>query len=108
MGIISHSPLPAKAFERAMVFVDGTNLLYRLKHAKLKLKDLLKLCASGKVLERRELIRIYFYSTSKMVEEAKVLYGEDTFKDVQVVYGHTVELSGGRVREKGVDAILLP
>jgi hypothetical protein len=50
MGM-SYAPLPPQAFQKAMVFVDGTNLFYRLATCHLKLKDLKRVFV--RYLERR-------------------------------------------------------
>lgn len=94
--------------QRAMVFIDGTNLLYRLERAKLIVPRLSKLFTTlFFVTGGRELVRIYLYSIQKHIEAARQRHGAECFEEIRVVLGDGVPTSGGNVKEKGVDALLV-
>lgn len=103
---VSHAPLPPEAFQRAMVFVDGTNLFYRLESLKLIVPSfiaLLKLCTG-----RRDLLRAYLYTIREHYEAKGVaIHGTDAFNQIRLVFGEGVPTNDGNVREKGVDALLV-
>jgi uncharacterized LabA/DUF88 family protein len=98
-------PYPPRAFEKAMVFVDGTNFLNRLREANLR-SHTIRALAEAAVLGR-ELARIYFYTTSEKLERAKEIHGTTFTDGCRVVLGDSVPLGNGKFREKGVDALLV-
>lgn len=104
MGI-SSPPLPPEAFQKAMVFIDGTNLFYRLAACQVKLTNLKG--AFVKCLGRRQIVRIYLYTVEQHLEKAKKVHGESFLDDIRVVLGHGVAAADGNVKEKGVDALLV-
>lgn len=98
-------PHPPQAFEKAMVFVDGTNLFNRLNDGGLKIADFYKFAGAASM--GRQLLRVYIYTTAKKLEKAKSVHGESAFRGCRVVLGDSVETQSGVIREKGVDALLV-
>jgi uncharacterized LabA/DUF88 family protein len=98
-------PYPPHAFEKAMVFVDGTNFLNRLRELKLRFHSV-KVFANAATLGR-ELARVYFYTTPEKLEKAKEVHGASFLAGCRVVLGESVPLGNGKFREKGVDALLV-
>ena len=92
-------------FQRAMVFVDGTNLFHRLQAAKLQLVSLWDMCRSYS--QGRQIIRIYLYTTEPHYRRAKEQHGEGIFTNIRVTFGDAVPTGNGNVKEKGVDALLV-
>jgi uncharacterized LabA/DUF88 family protein len=97
--------VPPKAFQKTMVFIDGTNLFYRLESAKVHLKSLksLAISASG----GREIIRVYVYTTEYHLVKAREFHSPGLTDGVQVVLGDEIPMKGGTPKEKGVDALLV-
>jgi len=92
-------------FQKTMVFIDGTNLFYRLEAEKFKLKSLIGI---GEYFARgRQLIRTYLYTSPPHYEKAKTVHGENVFREVRVVLGDALEKGDGNWKEKGVDALLV-
>lgn len=92
-------------FQRAMVFVDGTNLIYRLAAAKVRLKrfsELVRDACGG-----RQLVRAYLYTSQPHHDRALAVHGPDVFDDLRIVLGDAVPTGDGNFREKGVDALLV-
>ena len=89
---------------RVMVFIDGTNLLNRLREHGLRLTNLPGLLET--VTHGRTLVRAYFYCVEQKVEKAKGVHGAEFLAGTRVVYGETVTAPDGS-REKGVDALLV-
>jgi uncharacterized LabA/DUF88 family protein len=103
--VISIAPgAQPKHFQRAMVFVDGTNLFHRLVASKLKLRSLRSMCHH--YCQGRQIVRIYLYTTAPHFEKAKQDYDEKAFEAIRVVFGDAVPTDKG-VKEKGVDALLV-
>ncbi|MGH9904639.1 MAG: NYN domain-containing protein [Pyrinomonadaceae bacterium] len=94
-------------FQRAMVFIDGTNTFHRLEGAKRRLKKdgLYSLCEH--YAKGRQIVRAYLYTTVPHFEKAQAVHGMDFADRVRVVYGHPVPDGKGNVKEKGVDALLV-
>jgi uncharacterized LabA/DUF88 family protein len=105
MGGISSPPLPPVSFERAMVFIDGSNIFPDIRESKLKIPSFYKLGAM--TVGSRQLARVYVYTSQVKLEAAKQLHGEDCFSGCRVVLGDSVPLPNGSHREKGVDALLV-
>jgi uncharacterized LabA/DUF88 family protein len=105
--MVVSGPLPAQPiqFNRAMIFIDGTNLIYRLEAMKLRLQSFFAMCRQ--LHGRRQLIRIYFYTTQPHVDRAKLQHGENCFDLIRLVLGQAVPTSDGNFKEKGVDALLV-
>lgn len=105
------SPPPAPRpihFQRAMVFIDGTNLFHRLASPRLKLREPLSerfWAACG--LEGRQLVRAYLYTSPPHLEAAKLVHGESAFDNTRVVLGDAIRTRDGNWKEKGVDALLV-
>jgi len=98
-------PHPPQAFEKAMVFIDGTNLFNRLNDGKLKVSDFYAF--AGAASNSRQLLRVYIYTTTEKLERAKEVHGESAFTGCRIVFGDSVETHSGAKREKGVDALLV-
>jgi uncharacterized LabA/DUF88 family protein len=92
-------------FQRAMAFVDGTNMFYRLEAAKLKLNSLIGLCQF--YCGGRQLIRSYLYTSKPHYDRAKERHGEAALDQIRVVLGNAVRTGDGNYKEKGVDALLV-
>jgi uncharacterized LabA/DUF88 family protein len=100
----SHAPLPPESFQRAMIFVDGTNVFYRFQDLRLvcmSFYDLLK-----QHVGRRDLVRIYWYTIEEKFNRAVAQHGSDAFRGIHRIFGTGVPRSGD-VAEKGVDALLV-
>ena len=87
-----------------MVFVDGTNLFYRLRGARLRVPTFTKLF--GRVA-RGQLIRTYLYTTTPHHNDALGIHGASCFDGIRVIFGTAVPLHDGNYKEKGVDALLV-
>ena len=106
MGGISGSPVQPVQFQKAMVFIDGTNLIYRLQDAKLRLNKSLPQIV-GEYLGGRQIVRIYLYTIQEHLDAAKGAHGDQFTAGVRVVLGEGIRTSDGNIREKGVDALLV-
>ncbi len=98
-------PYPPQAFEKAMVFIDGSNLLNRLHEQKIKVEDFFEIAATA--CSGRQVLRVYFYTSEEKLEKAKQVHGAHAFDRCRVVLGHTVQRGNGALKEKGVDALLV-
>lgn len=98
-------PYPPRAFEKAMVFVDGTNLFNRLREQNLKLHSLRAITEVATL--GREHARTYVYTTAEKLDRAKEVHGPNFLQGCRVVLGESVPLENGKFREKGVDALLV-
>jgi uncharacterized LabA/DUF88 family protein len=105
-GQNSSPPLPPIAFEKAMVFIDGTNLFYRLAGAKLSLSVNLTTIISS-FLKRRQLWRAYLYTIEQHLTKAKEYHKDFITDGIRIVLGEGIPTQDGNVREKGVDALLV-
>lgn len=56
-------PYPPQAFEKAMVFIDGSNLLNRLNDLKIKVADFFEMAATA--CAGRQVLRVYFYTSEE-------------------------------------------
>ena len=104
MGISSPS-YPPQAFQKAMVFVDGTNLFFRLAAAKLKVPSLQVLFPLH--VRRRQIARIYLYTVEQQLVKAKQIHGPNLVEGIRVVLGEGIATQDGNIKEKGVDALLV-
>jgi uncharacterized LabA/DUF88 family protein len=89
-----------------MIFVDGTNLIYRLKAARLRVPSFDKLWGSA-LGEREKIVRSYFYTSEPHRAAAFETHGAICFDRIRVVLGTAVPLADGNYKEKGVDALLV-
>jgi len=106
LGQDSSPPLPPIAFEKAMVFIDGTNLFYRLMTAKLSLNvNFTRIIQT--FLKRRQLWRVYLYTIEQHLTQAKQFHKDFITDGIRVVLGEGIPTQDGNVREKGVDALLV-
>jgi len=93
--------------KRVMIFVDGTNLLFRLAAEKLSVSRLSYLFTQYHLAHRgREIARIYFYTVQQKVDEAEKIHGKDFLEGIRTVLGDGIQTPGG-VKEKAVDALLV-
>jgi uncharacterized LabA/DUF88 family protein len=88
-----------------MVFVDGTNLFYRLNAGRLKVGDLKRIFE--RYLRRRQISRIYLYTVEQHLATAKAFHGEGFLDGIRVVLGEGIETADRNIKEKGVDALLV-
>lgn len=106
-GISGGGPAP-ESFQKAMVFIDGTNLFYRLKSAGLKVSALSQLFEKHNFLvRRRSIARIYLYTIEQHLSKAKDFHGDQFLSGIRVVLGDGIETKDGDIKEKGVDALLV-
>ena len=105
MSFMISSQHPPEAFDRAMVFIDGSNLLPRLREQRLRIPSFFKLAQV--ICGRRRLNRVYFYTSKEKIEKAEAEHGKEAFQQCRVVLGDSVTLPSGEIREKGVDALLV-
>ncbi|SRR5271157_1539538 len=102
VGGIPPSP---QAFQKAMVFVDGTNLFYRLESEKLRVPQLNRLFQP--FVHPRQLVRAYLYTVHQHLEKARQFHGETFCQGIRIVFGDGIEKKDGNIKEKGVDALLV-
>src|SRR3972149_11318397 len=96
-----HAPPPQPiSFQRAMVFVDGTNIFNRFSAHKLSVRSLAPLLYS--CLKGRQLVRIYLYTIKEKYDVAKSVHGEGFFDGIRVIFGDAIVKKGGNIIEKGV------
>jgi uncharacterized LabA/DUF88 family protein len=90
-----------------MIFIDGTNLFYRLRTEKLKLvKPLREILPSYTRSHQPQ--RILLYTVRQHLEDAVRIHGSEMIHPgVRIVEGDGILLSDGNVKEKGVDALLV-
>lgn len=104
--VITNPGVPPVRFDRAMVFIDGTNLFYRLEAERLTLQrglpDVIKIFIGG-----RKNLRIYMYTIQEHLARALSFHGDNISNGIRLVYGLSVQTGDGNVREKGVDALLV-
>ena len=105
MSGLSSPPIPPVSFERAMVFVDGSNVLINIRESGLKIPSFYNLGAL--TVGSRQLTRVYVYTSQEKLDAAKQFHGQDCFSGCRVVLGDSVPLENGGHREKGVDALLV-
>lgn len=98
-------PYHPQAFEKAMVFIDGSNLFNRLNELKLRVPSfyLLASVSAG----RRQLVRTCLYTSEDKLKKAKDVHSESSFDNCRIVLGAGVVRSDGSIKEKGVDAQLV-
>lgn len=107
MGIINLNP-PARPieFQKAMIFIDGTNLFYRLQDFKLRLaKNLADILSE--YTNKRQVVRVYLYTIEEHFKKHKAIHGDCISTGIRVVYGEGVPTKDGNFKEKGVDALLV-
>jgi uncharacterized LabA/DUF88 family protein len=103
-SISSGSP-PPRAFQKEMVFIDGTNLFYRLEGERLKVPQLNILLHPA--VQPRQLVRAYLYTVQQHLDKAKESHGKRFCQGIRIVLGDGVEKKDGNIKEKGVDALLV-
>jgi uncharacterized LabA/DUF88 family protein len=89
-----------------MVFIDGTNLFYRLMAAKLSLNTNLTSIIQP-FLKRRQLWRVYLYTIDQHLTQAKQFHKDFITAEIRIVLGEGIPTQDGNVKEKGVDALLV-
>lgn len=106
MGIGPSGSVQPIRFQKAMIFIDGTNLFHRLEAAKLNLtRDLSQVLTT--FLAGRQIVRIYLYTIAQHLDKAKSFHGSHITDGIRVVYGDAIPTKDGNVKEKGVDALLV-
>lgn len=98
-------PYPPQAFQKAMAFIDGTSLFYRLRAEKLVVPSLISILR--RLCVPRELVRAYVYTTQPQLDQALAAHGENFLVGCRVVLGDAIATGDGNFREKGVDALLV-
>jgi len=100
-------PTSPREFQRAMLFIDGTNLFYRIESKGLVVPQLSLIFPRFPILGGRQLARIYLYTIQEHVDRALKRHGQMFLSGIRVVLGHGVPTKDGNVKEKGVDALLV-
>lgn len=93
-------------FQKAMVFIDGTNLFHRLESVKLDSARPLSQLVTH-FLGGRQIVRIYLYTIAEHMNKAKGFHGGHITDGIRIVYGDSIPLKDGNIKEKGVDALLV-
>lgn len=106
MSPLYSPPVKPQEFQKAMVFIDGTNLFYRLSGEKLNLNQNLAQIFNI-FISSRQLIRTYLYTVEQHFEKAKTFHGDHISNDIRIVYGEGIPTGDGNIKEKGVDALLV-
>jgi uncharacterized LabA/DUF88 family protein len=108
MGVIYGGSVNLDRLKRAMIFIDGTNLFYRLEGKKLVVPKLLNVfTVFNHIAQSNEIVRIYLYSIQENIDKAKARHGAEFLDGIRVVLGDGVKNSSGGIKEKGVDALLV-
>ncbi len=101
-------PIDPVTFQRAMVFVDGTNLFYRLACAKLRWTGAVPLSnVFRSMLRGRQVVRRYLYTTEQTLAIGRATHGDAVAAGFRIVLGDGIPTADGNIREKGVDALLV-
>lgn len=103
----SSPSFPPEAFQRSIMFVDGTSLFYRFEEMKLcvgSFAQMFRLLVGGRHNPR--LGRIYWYTIEEKYKRLLKIHGENSLDGVRVVFGTGVPTSG-EPKEKGVDSLLV-
>jgi uncharacterized LabA/DUF88 family protein len=90
-----------------MLFIDGTNLFYRIESKGLVVPQLSLIFDRFPILGGRQLARIYLYTIQEHLDRAVQRHGDLFLSQIRVVLGHGVPTKDGNVKEKGVDALLV-
>ena len=104
LNIGGGAPSP-EAFQKAMVFIDGTNLIYRLRAEKLRTSKLINLFPQ--FLSSRRIARVYFYTVEQHFTVALTEHSGGFCDGIRVVFGEGIVKKDGNIKEKGVDALLV-
>lgn len=107
MIINPSSPANPLAFQSAMVFVDGSNFIHRLQDHKLIWQPGAFEKFAEFVTSPRMNLRTYFYTNPNKLEDFKKQCGESALLGCRVVLGDGIPLENGKIKEKGVDALLV-
>jgi uncharacterized LabA/DUF88 family protein len=103
-----NDPVDPVTFQKAMIFVDGTNLFHRLADVKLQLTGSARLAdVLGSRLRGRQLVRRCMYTTEPTLEKAKRVHGQNVADGFRLVFGDSIPKGDGNIAEKGVDALLV-
>jgi uncharacterized LabA/DUF88 family protein len=105
MPLYSNPTRPIE-FQKAMIFIDGTNLFYRLESEKLNLNVNLAQIFNN-FIDGRQLIRTYLYTIEQHFNKAQNFHGDHISNDIRIVYGEGIPTKDGNIKEKGVDALLV-
>jgi uncharacterized LabA/DUF88 family protein len=100
-------PLPPDAFQRSIIFVDGTSLFYRFEELKLCVSsfyDLFQSLVGGR--SKPKIMRICWYTIQEKYDRTLKIHGSNCLDKVRVIFGAGVPTSG-EPKEKGVDALLV-
>jgi uncharacterized LabA/DUF88 family protein len=97
----------SREFERAMVFVDGTNLFHRLRASKLCLEREGLFRIGQLAIGGRETVRTYVYTSPPEFEKAKQEHEAGFDFGVRLSFGEAIPTGDGNHKEKGVDALLV-
>jgi uncharacterized LabA/DUF88 family protein len=104
ISISGGGPSP-QSFQKAMVFIDGTNLFYRLEAESLRVSSLQGFISP--YVGGRQLARAYLYTVQQHLDKAQKIHGERFCDGIRVVLGEGVPKKDGNIKEKGVDALLV-
>jgi len=103
----SAAPLLPDAFQRSIIFVDGTSLFYRFEELKLcvgSFYNLFQNLVGGR--HRPKIMRICWYTIEEKYQRTLKVHGSNCLDKVRVIFGTGVPTSG-EPKEKGVDSLLV-
>jgi uncharacterized LabA/DUF88 family protein len=104
----SSPSFPPEAFQRSIIFVDGTSVFYRFEEMKLcvsSFHDLFTRLLGGRSNPR--IMRICWYTIQEKYDRLVKIHGENCLDKVRVIFGSGVPSRGSEPKEKGVDALLV-
>jgi uncharacterized LabA/DUF88 family protein len=103
--MLIHGTVPT---DRAMVFIDGTNLFERLRAAQLSLTKAAIWSICHRLLANRaQILRVYLYTSKPHWEKALETHEHGFNDNVRHVFGDAIAKADGNFKEKGVDAMLV-
>ncbi len=90
-----------------MIFIDATNLFYRLRAAKLRLAKGGMLRLAQTLNGFRRTLRAYAYTSEPEFKKAQAQHDAGFTDGVRLVFGDAILKGDGNYKEKGVDALLV-
>lgn len=99
-------PVQPIRFQKAMAFIDGTNLFYRLESSRLSLNIKLSQILVP-FMEGRQVVRVYLYTIEEHLDKHRGYHGSNITDGVRTVFGDGIHTKDGNIKEKGVDALLV-
>lgn len=98
---------PVPPIKSSAIFVDGTNLIMRLRATGIRVRKLSEILNIYANMPHSNLKRIYFYTIPYHYQRAVEFHGAEFFDGIRIIYGTQLPEKDGNHREKGVDALLV-